>query len=744
VNEKELNAASPAAPGATQPAATGAVPPPVAAGPGAHCAAPCVAALLPPPGAGWQAARRWDERKASGRSAPGLPPGSAPGSCRPAPGAADRHPRPGRRRGSTVDLAHPASAPPPERCAPVGFSWRAVALGALLIPVSDAWIMALELRRYSFPTWAVPFYNVVVILGLLVGVNTLVGRLRPRWRFTAAELLTVYVMLSIASALMSVDVMSLLVSTIAHPYWFSTSRSWEREFLPLLPRWTLVSDRSALAGYYYGQSSLYRWEHLRAWAAPVAVWTLFLLLFMGTLLCLVTLVRRRWMQHERLTYPIIQLPLAMVTGEGGFWRDPVMWSGFALAAGISLLNGLNALVPAIPAIPVKRQDVGVYFVTPPWNAMGSTQLSFYPFAIGLGYLMPLELSTSCWVFYGLLKAQLVTAAATGWAEDRKVPYPFSQAFGAYLGIFVVALGPTARHLRRSLSAAGRPDADPELRAARRAAWGAGAGFAALVGFAAAGGMAPWFALLFFGLVFAFAAVATRIRAELGFPVHDMYLGSQHPLGLSFGSEAMGARNVAWMGLLYWMTRRSTAHPMPHQLEGYKVADRTGIAHPAMTAAILIATVVGIPAAFWTFLHNVYRDGAASAHFNTWTWRLGDEAFQRAHNWLQSPVLPDPTATLVACGGFAATLGMAMLRARVPWFPFHPLGYAVSSSWGMGQLWSCMLVASVAKGLTLHAGLNLYRRITPFFLGLLLGDLLAGGLWTIAGLLLNVQTYDFWP
>jgi Family of unknown function (DUF6785)/Domain of unknown function (DUF6784) len=634
--------------------------------------------------------------------------------------------------------------PGPERPAPARLSWRAIALGALLIPVSDAWIMALELRRYSFPTWAVPFYNVIVILCLLVAVNALVGRLRPSWRLTAAELLTVYVMLSLASALMSVDLMSLLISTVAHPAWFAPTQPWIRPLLPLLPRWTVVTDRAALEGYYYGQSSFYRWEHLRAWAAPLAVWTLFLLVFMGTLLCLVTLVRRQWLQHERLTYPIIQLPLAMVTGENRFWRSPAMWSGFALAGGISILNGLNFLLPAVPALPVKRQEIGTYFVTPPWNGIGSLQLSFYPFAIGLGYLMPLELSTSCWVFYALYKAQLVWVTAAGWAADSKFPYPFSQSFGAYLGIFAGTVGPTLRYLRHALRTAGRPGADPDLRAARRAAWGAGAGFAALVAFTTAGGMAPWFALLFFGTVFAFAAVVTRIRAELGFPVHDMYVGAQHPLGLSLGSEALGGRNVAWMGLLYWMTRRSTAHPMPHQLEGYKLAERAGLAFPSMTAAILLATALGIPVAFATFLGSVYRDGAASAHFNTWTWRLGDEAFRRAGDWLQNPVLPDTASTLAAGAGFTVTVGMAMLRARTSGFPLHPLGYAVASSWGMGQLWSCMLVASIAKWLTLRYGLNLYRRITPFFLGLLLGDLLVGGLWTVAGLLLNVQTYDFWP
>ncbi len=42
------------------------------------------------------------------------------------------------------------------------------------------------------------------------------------------------------------------------------------------------------------------------------------------------------------------------------------------------------------------------------------------------------------------------------------------------------------------------------------------------------------------------------------------------------------------------------------------------------------------------------------------------------------------------------------------------------------------------------GLPLYRRWVPFFLGLTLGDFVAGSLWNLAGLALDHHLYDFWP
>ena len=66
-----------------------------------------------------------------------------------------------------------------------------------------------------------------------------------------------------------------------------------------------------------------------------------------------------------------------------------MWIGFAVAGGIDLINGLSFIYPAIPRINVKMHDIGRFLPSKPWNAMGWTAISFYLFAIGLGFLMHL-------------------------------------------------------------------------------------------------------------------------------------------------------------------------------------------------------------------------------------------------------------------------------------------------------------------------------------------------------------------
>src|SRR5205807_1905164 len=131
-------------------------------------------------------------------------------------------------------------------------------------------------------------------------------------------------------------------------------------------------------------------------------------------LCLNVIWRRQWTEHERLSFPIIQLPLAMTEERGALFRSRNMWLGFAAAALVDSLNSLSANYPSIPHLPIREIDLGSFLVDMPWRAIGWTPFCFFPFVIGIGFLLPLDLSFSCWFFYLYWKAQRVLTAAYGW------------------------------------------------------------------------------------------------------------------------------------------------------------------------------------------------------------------------------------------------------------------------------------------------------------------------------------------
>ena len=126
-------------------------------------------------------------------------------------------------------------------------------------------------------------------------------------------------------------------------------------------------------------------------AATAAIaWGGFITAALTVMLCLNVIIRKRWTEEERLSYPIVQIPLAMTDPKSGFFRNRVMWAGFALAAGIETINGLNYLYPVIPALQYRGDhlDLWRWFPDRPWSAIGPTRADFYPCMIGLGFLLP--------------------------------------------------------------------------------------------------------------------------------------------------------------------------------------------------------------------------------------------------------------------------------------------------------------------------------------------------------------------
>ena len=648
--------------------------------------------------------------------------------------------------GPDISSAGPSSAEPELQR---GLTPKVLVVALILIPLNVFWIIQLEVVRYTHPTLIHPLSNVIFIIFWLIALRAMMRPFSKRALFSRAELLTLYVSLCIVSSLCSHDMMEILVTIIGHPFRFATAENeWAQLFWKELPTWLTVQDARVLSGYYEGNSTLYEKMHLRAWAGPAAWWTLFILVLMFVMLCINTFVRLQWTARERLTYPIIQLPLAMTDTQTRFFRNKLMWVGFSIAAGISILNLLNSIYPAVPYLPVKRQNIHHYFTGRPWNAMGGVRLSFYPFAIGISYLIPLDLLFSCWVFYWLYKFELMGGSILGVRNLPGFPYADAQAFGAYLALLGSAAWIGRAHFKRIL--AGIRDNGADMRSEpmpyRLAALGGIAGMLFLTVFSYQAGMSLWVIPLFFGIYFLLATMIARLRAELGFLVHDLHRIDPHGLLVTaVGTQRLTPGTKAVFSLYMFFNRAYRAHPMPQQLEAFKIAEQRHINPRHIAAAILFATVVGAVVIFWLLLDSYYRHGAETGYYGPWALGFGRGVYRQLENWLNYPQGTDVPALAFMGGGCAFAIGMMVLRTRFLWWPLHPLGYAMANSWGMLNLWSCLFVAWTAKAIVLHqGGLKAYRRTVPLFLGLALGDYLCGSLWSIGSIVANTTLYQFWP
>jgi hypothetical protein len=634
-----------------------------------------------------------------------------------------------------------------------GVTLRAIIIALIIIPFNNYWIFLTEIVRYAgHPTTISLFYNSVFILLIFVCVNEILKRTMPQWVFSPGELLTIYVMINIASALAGHDMIQVLIPGLTHPFRFANpTNKWASLFLEYLPKWATVQDSEALAGFYQGASTLYTYNNLKAWVLPVLVWTFFVITLVFVMLCFTVLLRKQWTEREKLTYPLVQLPMDMTSDKSSFFKNKLLWGGIGLAVAIDLIQGLHVMYPSVPGLRIKEINLNQYITTPPWNAMGWVPVHFYPFAIGLGTLLPLDLSFSSWFFFWFWKAEIIIAAALGWTQIPRFPYVNEQSFGAYMGICLFAIWASRRHFRNIIahlfSSKVEVDDEGEPLRYRTACLGAILGTLVLVALVYAMGMSLWLIVVFFAIYFAMCLAITRMRAELGPPAHDLHnAGPDAILPAVIGPQKLGTQNLVVLSLMFWFNRAYRSHPMPFQLEGYKMAERASINYRRMFYAILIAIVAGTIASFWSQLHICYKVGAASKVAPpTVPLIFGGEPYWRLEGWLRNEPIPRENIIWAITIGFTFTILLNTLRMRFFWFPFHPVGFAVSSSWSMHQLWMCMFIAWLIKLLLLrYGGLRLYRSAVPFFLGIILGECVMGSLWTIIGIALNMQTYAFWP
>ena len=178
--------------------------------------------------------------------------------------------------------------------------------------------------------------------------------------------------------------------------------------------------------------------------------------------------------------------------------------------------------------------------------------------------------------------------------------------------------------------------------------------------------------------------------------------------------------------------------MPHQLEGFKLAERAQIDNRRLLFAMVIAIILGIPSAFWAYLHICYTGGVESVH-SWFPW----QPFNRLQRWLTTPSNPNYPASIATVTGLLTTLFLMFMRMRMFWWPLHPAGYAVSSSWSMNVLWFSIFFSCIVKWVVLRiGGLRAHRKAMPFFLGLIMGEFFVGGIWCLVGISMERPMYRF--
>jgi len=655
----------------------------------------------------------------------------------------------------------PAAAPRPEPAwghRARGVTTRIMVMALVVSPFNALFMVHLQgVRGLEGPTVVSIFYNVVFLLLLLTLVNHALVRWAPRVAFSPAELLSFFILVSVAACTAGQDTIDTTFGTIqGATYLASPENRWEDMFLKYLPDGMVVKDRPTLDRFWNGGSSIFDPANYRPWAGPMFRWWLFYSVMWTAPVGLVALTRRRWVESEKMTYPVVQLPAEMGrVGNPGF-RHAAFWCALSFAVGLNLMNGLHQFYPSIPSAPVKiwysqTNNLGRFFVGKPWNAVGTFYACFYPFITGLGILLPQELSLSLWLFYLLWKVQ---AIAFNWLGllDRTPEFPYmkEQSWGGYLamvGFSLWAARPYFRDVWRRITGRAGPEVDRGEPLPYRTAFllfMGGMLYLTAVGISQR--MAWWVSVLFFVQYYLMHLMVARMRTEMGLPTHEIErLGPTVMQGNILGPRVLGVQNLTSLSVFFSFTRGLRNLPMPHQAEIFYLESKTpGLDGRRLLFASMVMVPVGMAAALFSFLWLGYRYGVGTGWVPWMSWGSGEAWWQLA-GWLAADRGIQWGRIIASVIGFGVYFGLMLMRTTFPWWPFHPAGFALGTTYFMDHMWFPMFLAYVIKLLvTRYLGHRAARGMTALAYGLILGDIGSGCLWVIYSLIFHVSTYAFWP
>jgi hypothetical protein len=637
-------------------------------------------------------------------------------------------------------------------------SGRSIFIGLFFLVLSSFIVSWAELVAGYIPLgYILPPPVIIALLFLLLLINKILKRFNKF--LTPPEIAVIFLMMLTSSLITSRSFAGRLLPTIVGVNYFADPvNKWEKLFFPHIKKWLVPWDpsgppkqeivRGYYEGYFYGEPI--PWGK---WLEPTLIWSILILLVFFSFFCLAVIMRKQWVEGEKLPFPLVQLPLEMINEGDAFLTNRLMWFGFAIPAIVFGLNGLQKVFPSLPEIKVDI-NLNQYMTTHPWNGMTFFH-AYVSFAgIGFFYLLPSQLLFSFWFFYLLFKIEEVIATSFG-IEIVNAPHAAAQQFVAYqtTGAFFVVAGyffyTALPHLKRVFKAAIRKEKEEpdEVMPYRVAFWGLLISIILIGLWSNMAGMAIWLAFFEFIIyIFVEAIVMARSTAEGGLIMTEGCFTPLDVYSLFSPASTLGAKNLtvlAFFDALF--TRDLRGILLTGFLDGFKIADGVRLRRRKLPWVFLIAVLSSMVIAGVLHLLIAYRRGAVTLY--SYPFQGNNIQFFRENKPFAEGNAPLNLRFLTFfIIGAVFTIFLTIMRMRFWWWPFHPLGYAMSTSWGIIVFWFPILVAWILKTVILGAGgMRLYRRARMFFLGMIFGEFTMAVLFTIYACITNNPVPFFpWP
>lgn len=541
-------------------------------------------------------------------------------------------------------------------------------------------------------------------------------------------------------------------------YYASNANDWVAIFHHNIPDWIAPRDPTVIRMFYHGTNGApIPWQ---AWLYPLAIWLVPWAGMTCVMFGLGILLRRRWIERERLTFPLVQVPLAIL-GEGdvpGFnralRRDVAFWAAFAVPVLLRFLEGVHFYIPTMPFVRFGSfNGPSTYLQDPAWQALFSTTgVEIHLALVGIAVLMRSPVSASFWVFEWFYLGVGVILYTAGFGEGVYTNTPmetfgynmfiyFSRLGGTLVGAAILLHGSKEQIIRAwQLVWSPRTARDDEERVIRLTMPLIVGGIALYTGWALAGGMGPVSIAIMVVVFIATVIVVARIIADGGLFWASLSLDPMRTTVRVVGTTTMSSGELTTIAISNHVPMANRGNILPSIMDGFQMGRKTGVSDTRVLSGMALGVVVVAVFGLTSLLYIIYTRSALMCDPHL-IQSVATFPFEEPIRYLTVAAGTNWPSIFTMLLGGGLMLAFVTLYRRVDWWPVYPFGFAIAESATMEHMWF-----SVFLGWAIHVivmriwGAEGYKRIKPAAIGFVIGDIVALGGWAIVDLVLGTMNH----
>jgi hypothetical protein len=619
-------------------------------------------------------------------------------------------------------------------------------------------------------------FSFLAILAFVI--NPLIRLTRIIRPFNRGELMALFAAMFVSGGIASFGLIDQVVPLIIMPWNPSFNvpqRQWETYVIPHLNQNLFITDVEAIRAVRTGFPDAENvWSHIpwALWLKPLALWLIFVFGVYILFYALSTLLYQSWARREKLVFPLARLPEDMMEDPGAkpgslpsTIKSTVFWAGFLLAVGIL---GYNACVQAgwIRLQPlylgIQQEELMKMLDKTIFRGIAEASYRFLAIyfifiAVGIAFLLPLEISGSIWMYnlmsIGAIMVAIWTAAGSSsrsFTSDWLWENSFMSALGAggmlafaatYLFKAVLERWSFAREWNDERGKAGFFSF--LISFLRAFGWG---GILFLVSLIVIIGWLMWsgvpmhWAVIYISIVILMTVGLMRVVAEGGMYWFQLHTGPFHLAKMAgmAGNPKMAPTLGALMPTHWVLFLETKDHMAPAVLNSFKMQDETRASKRTFHLTVLFGIIATVAASVVTILYYGYKTGVDRG--NRWFWTSGPRGLLEQTMRLISgeAIEVSHLITVLYVVGAIWVIVSFLMRRRFFWW-LHPIGFAMIANPLATHLCFSFFLGWLFKKLTVkYGGRHMYAKVRPFFIGLILGEVLSCFFWSIIANVFEIQ------